>query len=242
MYRKYFTILLSFNESRRRSHHVISRGEGTGRGREDFFHLDKMRKDDPDEIMNAIMESQALFESHENQILDTLARKIQSLYLLLLLQTLLYPLEEEEEEKEEVEEENKSAKSRRKLFQSGNQRIEEEILRLKAKSLPGHLRNKILSRLDGLKDFSADISSHEEEESVLVEEENVVEEKVLVEENVSMNDFQQDDFSSQSESVSAEPASQTEPVCGTGTSADAENTSGWWTQHNYRLHLHSDLR
>ena len=200
----------------------------------DFFHLDKMEEDDedPDEIMNAIMESQALFESHENQILDTLEEEDSIVVPSSSLTDSLVSIggEEEEEEKKEVEEENKSTKSRRKLFQSGNQRIEEEILRLKAKSLPGHLRNKILSRLDGLKDFSADISSHEGEESVLVEEENVVEEKVLVEENVSMNDFQQDDFSSQSESVSAEPASQTEPVFAEPAPVlTTKNTSGWWT-------------
>jgi hypothetical protein len=88
-----------------------------------------------------------------------------------------------------------------------------------------------------LKDFSADISSHEGEESVLVEEENVVEEKALIEEenfvenqSVSMNDFQQDDFSSQSESVFAEPASQTEPVFAEPAPVlTTTNTSGWWT-------------
>ena len=53
----------------------------------EFFHLDKMEEDDedPDEIMNAIMESQAIFESHWR-------RKIQSSYLLLLSQTLSYPM------------------------------------------------------------------------------------------------------------------------------------------------------
>ena len=200
----------------------------------EFFHLDKMEEDDedPDEIMNAIMESQAIFESHENQILDTLEEEDSIVVPSSSLTDSLVSNGGEEEK--EVEEENKSTKSRRKLFQSGNQGIEEEILRLKAKSLPGHLSNKILSRLDGLKDFSADISSHEGEESVLVEEENVVEEKALVEEienqSVSMNDFQQDDFSSQSESVFAEPASQTEPVFAEPAPVlTTTNTSGWWT-------------
>ena len=62
----------------------------------EFFHLDNMEEDDedPDEIMNAIMESQAIFESHENQILDTLEEEDSIVVPSSSLQTLSYPMAE----------------------------------------------------------------------------------------------------------------------------------------------------
>jgi hypothetical protein len=201
-------------------------------------------EEDPDEIMNAIMESQAIFETQENQILDTLEDVVleenktmmeENVSMMgenetMMEENEILPIppssslgdslasldDDDDDDNDDDTDDTHNTKQkvpRRRLFQSGNQRIEEEILRLKAKSLPDRVKNTIFSRLDELKDFSGISSS----------------DNAVLENQATPSFSTQNDSSVLVQSQSFATPAPLPPVLPTPSPTSTPTLSGWWT-------------